>query len=136
MTQRGEAGAILSRRPPREQRMRRFTSRRAVLSAFAVAALLYANQWLFAAATFEPPLAPQCRAWDRDTSIAIALLVPDDSDIAEARLDDALYQLRRARKNCRAGRLDLARQDYDILRRTHPLAARHASGTAVRETGH
>ena len=104
-----------------------------LLSAFAVAALLYANQWLFAAATVEPPLAPQCRTWDRDSSLGIALLVPDDSDIAEVRLDDALYQLRRARKNCRAGRLDLAGQDYDVLQRAHPFR-QQASSTASRHS--
>jgi hypothetical protein len=118
-----------------EGRMRALTRpwHRLTLSAFAAAALLYANQWLFAAATFEPPLDPQCRTWDRDTSIGIALLLPDDGDVAEARLDDALYQLRRARKNCRAGRLDLARQDYDTLQRTHPFPTRQASSAADRE---
>ena len=105
-----------------------------LLSAFAVAALLFANQWLFAAATFAPPLAPQCQAWDRASSVGIALLVPDDSDVAEARLDDALYRLRRARKHCRAGRLDLARQDYDALHRAHPFPTQQASNAAPRET--
>ena len=81
----------------------------------------------------EPPLAPQCRTWDRDSSLGIALLVPDDSDIAEVRLDDALYQLRRARKNCRAGRLDLAGQDYDVLQRAHPFP-QQASSTASRHS--
>jgi hypothetical protein len=109
------------------------TWHRLMLSAVAAAALLYANQWLFAAATFEPPLDQQCRAWDRDTSIGIALLVPDDSDVAEARLDNALHQLRRARKNCRAGRLDLARQDYDTLQQTHPFPTQQASSAAYRE---
>jgi hypothetical protein len=108
------------------------TSKGMLLSAFAVAALLYANQWLFAAATFEPPLAPQCGAWDRDSSVGIALLVPDDSNVAEARLDDALYRLRRARKHCRAGRLDLARQDYEVLQQTHPFPTRQASSAAPR----
>jgi hypothetical protein len=101
-----------------------------LLSAFAVAALLHVNHGLFTAATSAPPLDPQCRTWDRDTSIGIALLLPDDSDLAEARLDDALYRLRRARKHCRAGRLDLARQDYDVLHRTHPLPTRQPSSTS------
>jgi hypothetical protein len=107
---------------------------RLTLSAVAAAALLYANQWLFAAATFEPPLAPECRSWDRDTSVGIALLVPDDRDVTEARLDDALYRLRRARKNCRAGRLDLARLDYDTLQRAHPFPIQQASSAAPRDT--
>jgi hypothetical protein len=105
-----------------------------LLSACAAAALLYANQWLFAAATLAPPLDPQCRAWDRATSIGIALLLPDDSDIAEARLDDALHSLRRARKHCRAGRLDLARQDYDALHRAHPFPTQQASNAIPRDT--
>ena len=105
-----------------------------LLSACAAAALLYANQWLFAAATFAPPLDPQCRAWDRATSIGIALLLPDDSDLAEARLDDALHRLRRARKHCRAGRIDLARQDYDALHRAHPFPTQQASNAAPRDT--
>jgi hypothetical protein len=119
-----------------EGRMRALTGTwpRLTLFAFAAAALLYGNQWLFAAATFAPPLDPQCRTWDRDTSIGIALLLPDDSDVAEARLDDALYQLRRARKNCRAGRLELARQDYDTLQRSHPFPTQQASRAADQES--
>ena len=94
---------------------------RLLLSALATALLLYLNNWLFVAATSEPARDPRCPAWDRETSIGIALLVPVEGDLAEARLDEALHLLRRARKNCRAGRLDLAQQDYAALQRAHPF---------------
>jgi hypothetical protein len=62
-----------------------------------------------------------CASWDREASIGIAPLVLDSTPLAESRLDDALYRLRRARKNCRAGWLELARQDYTSLRNADRL---------------
>jgi hypothetical protein len=91
------------------------------LSALAAALLLHLNNLVFVAATSEPARDPRCPAWDRETSIGIALLVPMEGELAEARLDAALHRLRRARKNCRAGRLDLAHQDYAALQRAYPF---------------
>ena len=100
---------------------------RLLVSAIAAALLLYLNNWLFVAATSEPARDPHCLAWDRETSIGIALLVPVEGDLAEARLDEALNILRRARKNCRAGRVDLARQDYADLQRRYPFPEQRQS---------
>jgi hypothetical protein len=66
----------------------------------------------------EKPLDAVCASWDHDSSARVAELVVDPSALGESRLDDALYRLRRARKNCRAGWHDVARQDYSALRDT------------------
>jgi hypothetical protein len=70
------------------------------------------------------PLDSICASWDREASVGIALLVPETTALAESHLDDALFRLRRARKNCRAGWLDIARQDYEHLRKSHPFPSR------------
>jgi hypothetical protein len=61
-----------------------------------------------------------CDAWDRAASEGIAAIVSDRSIAAELRLDEAILQLRRARKNCRAGSIALAGHDYASLHRTFP----------------
>src|SRR4029453_14120752 len=65
----------------------------------------------------EPPalLSPQCAAWDAAAGTALAALIADRSEVAEARLGDALFRLRRARRNCRHDWIGLARRDYDAL---------------------
>jgi hypothetical protein len=70
------------------------------------------------------PLDTVCASWDREASIGIALLVPVTAPLAESQLDYALFQLRRARKNCRAGRPALAREDYLSLSNSHPFPGR------------
>jgi hypothetical protein len=95
-----------------------------LLSAVGAAAFLHLGYWILAAEIIERPLDPACAAMDRETSIGIALLVPHAEALIEARLDDALYRLRRARKNCRAGWHELARSDYDALRDAYPFPQR------------
>src|SRR5262245_26038874 len=56
-----------------------------------------------------------CAAWDRAASEGIATLISDASAAAELRLDEAILQLRRARKSCRSGAIALARHDYASL---------------------
>lgn len=65
---------------------------------------------------------PDCAAWDRAASEGVAALVSETSATAELRLDEALLQLRRARKNCRAGFVELAGHDYASLRRAFPFS--------------
>jgi hypothetical protein len=57
----------------------------------------------------------RCEGLDRDASQAVARLVRDQDEVVERQLGDAIFRLRRARKNCRIGWLDLARQDYEAL---------------------
>lgn len=57
----------------------------------------------------------RCENWDAAASAAVAGLVGDRSLAAEARLTDALFRLKRARKHCRYGFIALARLDYDAL---------------------
>ena len=66
-------------------------------------------------------LDPVCAAWDRQASMGIALLVPQTGTLDEAHLDYALYQLRRARKNCRVGWYEAARQGYLALQSAYPF---------------
>jgi hypothetical protein len=65
---------------------------------------------------------PDCAAWDRAASEGIAALVADNSPAAELRLDEAILQLRRARKNCRSGSIGLAGHDYVSLHRAFPTS--------------
>ena len=97
------------------------TWQRLVLLLLALGGFALIGYWSVVAEGHERPLDAVCASWDREASIGIALLVPDPAALAEAHLDDALYKLRRARKNCRAARLDLARQDYATLRATYPF---------------
>jgi hypothetical protein len=92
-----------------------------MVSALVAAGLLQLAWAAFASRGTELPLDPVCAAWDRRASFGIALLVPQTATLDEARLDYALYQLRRARKNCRAGWLKAARQDYSALYAAYPF---------------
>jgi hypothetical protein len=95
-----------------------------MISALVVAGLLQVAWTAFASRGTEVQLDPVCAAWDRQASFGIALLVPQTTAIDEARLDYALYQLRRARKNCRVGWLEAARQDYTALQANFPFPNR------------
>jgi hypothetical protein len=98
--------------------------KRLVLALLAVGCLVQIGYWAAGAEGDERPLDPVCASWDGEVSIGIALLVPIATPLAESQLDYALFQLRRARKNCRAGWLNLARQDYLDLRNAHPFPDR------------
>lgn len=86
-----------------------------LLAALGLGQLLY---WTAVADHIEKPLDTACAAWDRDASARVAELVLDSSTMGESRLDEALSRLRRARQNCRAGWLEVARHDYSALRDT------------------
>jgi hypothetical protein len=63
----------------------------------------------------EAAIDPICEPWDTAASSAVARLVGDTSDAAARQLGDAVFRLRRARKNCRVGWVSLACQDYRAL---------------------
>ncbi len=78
-----------------------------------------------------------CVAWDRAASEGIATLISDTSAAAELRLDEAILQLRRARKSCRSGAIALARHDYASLHQAFPMptgSIRANTGTARGQT--
>jgi len=98
--------------------------RRALLPALAIFGVGQISYWAVVTEDIEKPLDAVCATWDREASVGVAMLVPNATLLAEAHLDDALFRLRRARKNCRAGWLDIARQDYAYLREAYPLPTR------------
>jgi hypothetical protein len=100
--------------------------RRLLLVAGAALGLAQLGYAIVTFAPADPPLDTVCASWDREASMGVALLVPDHTDVSGARLDYALYQLKRARNHCRDGRYDLARQYYDALVAAHPFPGRHA----------
>lgn len=61
------------------------------------------------------PFHPACARWDEAASDALARLVHDRNDVAARQLGDALFRLRRARKNCGLGWLVVACQDYRAI---------------------
>jgi Zn-dependent protease with chaperone function len=61
------------------------------------------------------PFHPACARWDEAASDALARLVHDRNDVAARQLGDALFRLRRARKNCSLGWLVVACQDYRAI---------------------
>src|SRR5260221_10478574 len=97
-----------------------------LLCALAVAGVVQLGCWMMPGLDSERPLDSLCASWDQAASKAIAPLVGEPTAIAASRLDYALFQLRRARKHCRAGWLDLAREDYDTLREEHAMRERAA----------
>jgi hypothetical protein len=62
-----------------------------------------------------------CAVLDQQASEGIASLIADRSAIAEWKLDQALLQLRRARRNCRSGSEQVAYHDYASLNRNLAL---------------
>ena len=74
--------------------------------------------WLAPRAVQARPSTLNCDALDRQASVAVSALVLDSSGRGELRLDEALMQLRRARKNCRAGFNAVAVNDYVGLSRS------------------
>ena len=98
----------------------------------------YAGVATQGARTDRPALALACTQWHRAASNAVAGLLRSTSDIDLRQANDALFRLRRARRNCQEGWLTMACQDYSaIARTTHGrpgsdeetlLACRHAAG--------
>lgn len=76
------------------------------------------------------PAQTLCATWDQEASGGIAHLVLDTNAKAEWRLDQALLQLRRARKHCRSGAVQIAYYDYASLHRGFPLIVGSVSASA------
>jgi hypothetical protein len=111
------------------------TWRRLLLALLALLGVDQIGYWAMAAGGGERPLDPACAAWDRAASLGIAVLVPDPTPLAQSHLDEALLQLRRARQNCRAGWLDVARAEYQQLRESYPAAGRALVHASPERTG-
>ena len=63
-----------------------------------------------------------CVAWDLKASEGLAQLILDSSATGEWKLDQAILQLRRARKHCRSGSVQVAAHDYASLHRHFPCS--------------
>lgn len=75
-----------------------------------------------------------CSALDQLAAARVATLIPDQSAHGELRLDEALAQLRRARRFCRSGYSAIAEKDYRALERAIPddlTASISSQGTKV-----
>src|SRR5262245_59997820 len=86
----------------------------------AAAVVVLALAWAAMSASLgnpEQPFDPQCESWDDAASAALSDLIRDRGGAAQARLGDALFRLRRARKHCRHGWTAFARLDYEAILR-------------------
>jgi hypothetical protein len=82
----------------------------------------------------EAPASADCLRWDSEASEGIAGLIFDRSPSAEIRLDEAIQQLRRARKYCRTGSVAVAGHDYASLRRAFPIKTGSVKQTSDADT--
>jgi hypothetical protein len=110
-----------------------YARRGLLLAGLAVAGLLYASVRTTTISGLKTAVATDCDAWDRAASEGIAAIISDRSIAAELRLDEAILQLRRARKSCRAGAIALAGHDYASLHRTFPGSTGSNRATARHE---
>jgi hypothetical protein len=69
-----------------------------------------------------------CSPWDAAARDALAVLVREPSDAALRHVGDALFRLRRARRNCEHGWVRLACQDY------HAVMSVSSAGTPLPAT--
>jgi len=71
-----------------------------------------------------PVVSRICAEWEADAKHSLAPLMHEPK-LIDRRLLDALTTMRRARHNCAAGRLDLARRDYEAVRTLYvpPMSA-------------
>ena len=84
-----------------------------LMTGFAAVAIVFLAMW--PKAKVPTPFDSRCESWEMEAGSALANLIGERSEIADAHLGDALFRLRRARKNCRYGFVSLARLDYDVL---------------------
>jgi hypothetical protein len=109
-----------------------------LLGAAAAVCLTQLVSWTRSADRDAAHYQPDCAGWDRAASDGIAMLISDTSAAAELRLDEAILQLRRARRSCRSGATALARHDYVSLHRAFPVSTgsiRANKDSARGETG-
>ena len=70
-----------------------------------------------------------CSGLDRDATGALIPLLHEDSAAAEWKLDQALQQLRRARRHCRGGSFEVASHHYNSLIQASPILTGSAAAT-------
>jgi hypothetical protein len=63
-------------------------------------------------------LAPACLQWHQMAGAVVARLAESTSDADLRQINDAVFRLRRARRNCEAGWVSLACRDYHAIART------------------
>ena len=62
-------------------------------------------------------LAPACMQWHQAASLAVARLAESTQDSDLRQVNDAIFRMRRALRNCEEGWLSLACQDYYLVAR-------------------
>jgi hypothetical protein len=92
------------------------------LFGFAALALVLIEGPFWIAHADRPAPPPMCAAWDDMARRTLAPMTHANTVVRDPRLDDALAQLRRAHRNCHAGRMDQARRDYEALASLSGLA--------------
>jgi hypothetical protein len=65
-------------------------------------------------------LAPSCLQWHQAASEVVSRLARSTSDLDLRRANDAIFRMRRARRNCEEGWFTLACQDYYAIARRLP----------------
>jgi hypothetical protein len=60
----------------------------------------------------DEPLNPACQSWDSAAVTAVEQMSGGAGDLARMRVSESQFRLRRARRNCREGWVNLACQDY------------------------
>jgi hypothetical protein len=68
----------------------------------------------------EKRLSPACLQWHQAASAVVGRLAESTRDSDLRQIHDAVFRLRRARRNCEAGWLTLACQDYHAVARSLP----------------
>ena len=68
----------------------------------------------------EQTLSPTCLQWHQAASLVVARLVESTRDSDLRQVNDAVFRLRRARRNCEEGWFTLACQDYHAVARNIP----------------
>jgi hypothetical protein len=63
----------------------------------------------------ERPRDPTCARWDEAASDAIAYIVQGRGEVDLRLVDDAIFRMRRARRNCHLGWTNLACLDYQAV---------------------
>jgi hypothetical protein len=102
-----------------------------VAAAVLVHAMVYqpADAIMRIAGTDDQALAPSCLQWHQAASEVVSRLARSTSDLDLRRANDAIFRMRRARRNCEEGWFTLACQDYYAIARSLPgFATVHQEG--------
>jgi hypothetical protein len=64
--------------------------------------------------------AQACTRWHQAASTAVSRLIESSHDADLRQVNDSIFRMRRARRNCEAGWFELACQDYSVVAKTTP----------------